>query len=96
MSRQFETRIVQARQQLKSKRLVRVRSVRPHDAPAAFAQGYKKHRAKNSDTFLTDAGFRHAEALLRKVGRMAEVGSATCANYAEPTGPVASDEAGCT
>ena len=95
MSRTFETKLVQARQALKSRRLVKVKVIRPHDAPAAFSQGYKKHRAKNTDVFLTNTGLNAAEAYLRRQGMMAEPQLAQCDGSSVPLGPVAIDKSGC-
>ena len=95
MSRQFEGKLVRARQHLKSRKLVKTRVIRPHDAPAKFAQGYKKHRAKGTDIFLTEAGMRHAETLLRARGLMAETHTAGCNEQPDPMEPMAIDVASC-
>ena len=95
MSRAFEAKLTQARQQLKTRKLLKSRVIRPHDAPAKFAQGYKQHRARGTDFFLTEAGMRAAEVTLRQRGLMAEPEPSSCNESAAPLGPVATDLAGC-
>jgi len=95
ISRQFEGKLTKARQRLKGLKLLKIRVIRPHDAPAQFAQGYKKHRAKGTDFFLTPAGMRHAEAELRTRGLMAEAERVGCYDQPLPNAPLAADMAGC-
>ena len=95
MTRGFEQRILRLRSRLLTVGLLQWRSIRPPEAPARFTQGYKRHRARERDLFLTDEGLGRVEALLRELGRMSEPEPVACEDLVAPDGPVAGGVGGC-
>lgn len=78
IERAFSQRMHRAFDALMRRGLATRRSIKGPDAPAKFAQGYKRHKARNRDTFLTGDGLDRAEALLRARGLMAAPEPAGC------------------
>lgn len=95
VERTFEERFKRAMEKLVQAGLVERRSVKAADAPAAFAVGYKRNRARDRDVFLTAEGLAAAEDVLRRQGLMCEPGLSSCLELPDPTGPTPSGLAGC-
>lgn len=95
MERKFEQRLKRAAERLGQLELARWRSIRAPEGPAKFALGYKRHKARERDLFLTDEGMKRAEAALRDQGLMATGEPVACQDAVDPTGPVAEGLGGC-
>ena len=93
-ARGFDQRFSQAVGKLVKKSLCEWRSIRTPDAPAEFALGYKRHKGRSKDVFLTPAGLDLAEIELRKAGHMAS-GLVACTDTATPIGPLTTGLSGC-
>lgn len=92
IDREFGQRLHRAGETLIRKGLGSRRKIRGPEAPAKFAQGYKRHKARDRDYFLTAAGLDQAEQALVAKGLMAaEV--ASCTELPEPA--VLPDLGGC-
>jgi len=94
MERAFEQRFNKAVARLVKLELAEWRSIRTPDQPAGYVQGYKRHKARNRDLFLTIAGLARAESALKQRGVMA-VEIASCDALSVPTGPVSGGMSGC-
>ncbi len=72
LDRRFSQQLKAAADALIKRGLAVRRKMTVPDAPARFAQGYKRHKARDRDFFLTPAGLLEAEKALRSQGLMAE------------------------
>ncbi|MFT5430384.1 MAG: hypothetical protein ACI9OJ_001058 [Myxococcota bacterium] len=95
IERKFESRLTRAGGRLVSLELAGWRSMKGPDAPARFAQGYKRHRSRGRDLLLTERGLTWVEAQLVRAGFMAADRATACDDTPEPTAPVADDLASC-
>ena len=92
--RGFGQRFAKAVARLVKLKLCHWRTIRPPDQPAEFAMGYKRHKSRDRDVFLTEAGLLAAEQRLRELGRMAtdRVG---CDDVPPPSGSTPVGMSGC-
>jgi hypothetical protein len=95
IDRNFEVRVSKTLKRLVSQDLCTWRKVSTPEGPAKFALGYKNHKSRDRDIFLTESGSQAAEKILRTAGLMAEPQKARCLEIPEPKGPVSGGLAGC-
>ena len=95
IERNFEARLTKTMKQLVSRKLCEWRKIKSPFGPAKFALGYKNHKSRTRDIFLTKDGLAEAEKILRATGLMAEEQKATCQELPAPKGPIAGGLAGC-
>jgi hypothetical protein len=95
IERVFHQRLKKAADQLISYGMARRRTIRTSEDPARFSQGYKRHRARGRDFFLTEKGLSTAETSLRARGRMAETAMAKCTDEGSGQGFSSIPMAGC-
>lgn len=94
MTRAFEQRFSKALARLVKLGLCEWRTTKPPEGPAAFSVGYKRHKVRDRDVFLTTTGLVRAESELKVRGVMAS-GEVGCDSLSEPTGPAPTDFSGC-
>ena len=94
MNRKFEERFNKAVHRLVKLELLTWRNMRTPEGPAKYAQGYKAHKKRGKDAFLTERGLFEAEDRLRERGLMA-LELARCDEVPEPSGPKADGRSGC-
>lgn len=94
MERGFEQRFNKAVAKLVKLGLADWRSIRTPDQPAGYSLGYKRHKARNRDIFLTTQGLDMAELTLIQRGKMAS-STACCDEISMPSGPVSGGLSGC-
>lgn len=95
VARPFEQRLNAARTRLKQLALATTKKIAGPDTPARYAQGYKRHKSRSTDLFLTQKGLQEAESRLRQKGLLAAPEKASCTTAPPPNTPTPTDLAGC-
>ena len=95
MTREFEKQVSQAAGSLVKQKLCRWKNIKTANDPSTSLTGYKRHRARGRDLFLTSKGSVEAMRLLRARGQWAEEGLSRCDEAQNPRGPLPSGMSGC-
>ena len=95
MTRSFEKQVNQAASTLVRQKYCRWKNIRTDQTPSTQVSGYKKHRSRGRDLFLTPKGVDEVIQILRSLGRWAEDEMSRCDENLVSTGPVASGQSGC-
>ena len=94
-TRGFEQQVSRAAAALVKRKLCVWKSIRTAQDAARSVQGYKRHRARDKDIFLTGVGIEQVRDLLRGQGRWAEDGVVACDDVVSPRAPMATGRSGC-
>jgi hypothetical protein len=95
VDRSFEQRVSKTLKRLVSQNLCEWRKTSAPEGPAKFALGYKRHKARDRDIFLTESGVEAAAEILRASGLMAEPETAGCTELPDLKNPSVSGIGGC-
>lgn|GEM_PF-3961268 len=94
-TRGFEQQVSRAATALVKRKLCVWKSIRTAEDATRSMQGYKRHRARDKDIFMTRVGIEQVRDLLRAQGRWAQDGVVACDDVVSPRAPMATGSSGC-